>query len=171
MRRFIVYTIIYIAGLVIQFAFSKYADIFGVFPNILLLVLLYIGLTRGSFAGQILGFLWGLSWDIMSVGLFGSHSLVFTLIGYFSGKLARKWDESKIATQMIIAGFASVIFWVLLDLTRIIFGEPGTAMRFDYISLFQIPYNMILVPVIFYFGKYFSLFLPDKDRYSSSYNE
>ena len=102
MAKFFAYFLIYLLGIVIQFAFAKHAAIFGLFPNILLVSLLLVGLTRGSFAGQTLGFAWGLTWDVLAVDLFGSHALLFTLIGYFSGKFARKLDESKAATQMTV---------------------------------------------------------------------
>lgn len=164
MGKFSIYFLTYLIGIILQFAFSKYFAFFGVFPNILLLGLLFIGLRRGSTSGEVMGFFWGISWDVLSVDIFASHALLFTIIGYISGKLSRKLDESKIATQMIIAGFASIVFWIGMDLIRMIFGENSTGIRLDYITLLQVPYNMILSPVIFVLGKYVAYLLSRKDK-------
>jgi len=164
MGKFSIYLIVYLCGIVLQFTMAKYAAIYGLFPNVLLLGLLFIGLTRGSTAGEIMGFLWGLSWDALSVDLFSSHALMFTIIGYFSGKLSRKLDESKIATQMAIAGFASIVFWAGIGITRMVFGENANGIRLDYITLLQIPYNMLIAPIIFGLGKYISYLFAAKEK-------
>jgi rod shape-determining protein MreD len=170
MTKFLAYFLIYLLGIVIQFAFAKHAAIFGLFPNILLLGLLFIGLKRGSLAGQTLGFAWGITWDVLAVDLFGSHALLFTLIGYLSGKFARKLDESKVVTQMTIAGFGSIFFWIGMDLTRMIFGDTVTVLRFDYITMLQIPYNMILAPLIFGIGRYVNFYFRSREKGSSFHN-
>ena len=164
MVKFAAYFLIYLIGIVIQFTFAKHAAVFGLFPNILLVSLLFVGLTRGSLAGQTLGFAWGITWDVLAVGLFGSHALLFTLIGYFSGKFARKLDEAKAATQMTITGLASIIFWIGMDLTRMIFGDTAAALRIDYITLLQIPYNVILSPLIFAIGRFIDFHFRSKDK-------
>ena len=170
MAKFAAYFLIYLLGIVIQFAFAKHAAILGLFPNILLLGLLFVGLTRGSMAGQTLGFVWGISWDVLAVDLFGSHALLFTLIGYLAGKFARKLDESKVVTQMTIAGFGSIFLWIGMDLTRMIFGDTITAIRFDYLTILQIPYNMILAPLIFAIGRFVNSYFRSKEKASSFYN-
>jgi rod shape-determining protein MreD len=167
MRNFIIYLCIYIFAIVVQFSWAKYFVIFGLFPNVILLMLLFIGLTRGSTAGQLLGFSLGLTWDVLSVDLFGSHAFLCTVVGYLSGKLARKWDESKIATQVIIAGFASVFFWLGIDITRMIFGENAPGIRSDYIVIVQIFYNMIIAPIIFGIAKFIGYYFVNKETFDS----
>ena len=154
--NFFGYFAVYCIGLIFQFSLAKYLSIFGLFPNIILLMLLYIGLKKGSMTGQIMGFAWGISWDVLSVGLFGSHSFLYACVGFFSGKLSRKWDESKVVTQVVIAGIASAIFLLGKDFIYSIFGDIDFGGGINYISVFQIFYNMLLVPFIFKIGEKFN---------------
>lgn len=114
--------------------------------------------------GQLLGFSWGLSWDVLSVDLFGSYTFIFTCIGYFIGKLSKKWNESKAVTQMLLVLISSIMFWVLLNLLYTIFAPEEFAFKINYIVIWQPVLNMLIAPIIF---KFCNLVIDYFDIYSS----
>ena len=153
MRKFIIYFFVYAVGIMVQFGWAKYLSPYGVCPNFLLVCLIFVGLMRGPLEGELLGFAWGLSWDAMSIEMFGSHAFVFTLLGYLSGLLSRKWDESKVSAQMLLAGGASVFFMIGMKTVFSIFGANEHFYNFNYITSLQPFYNMLIAPAIFWVGK------------------
>jgi rod shape-determining protein MreD len=152
-KKLLTYLIVYLAVLVMQFGLAKYVSPYGVSPNLMLVCLIFIGLTRGPLEGELIGFAWGISWDAMSTDMFGSHAFLFTCLGYFSGLLSRKWDESKVSAQMSLALIASLFFMLGMKVVYGIFGANEYAYNFNYITSLQPFYNMLITPVVFWLGK------------------
>jgi rod shape-determining protein MreD len=147
------YVITFIVGLIIQFGCARYLAIGGFSPNVLLVMLIFVGLMRGSQGGQVLGFAWGLAWDVMSVDLFGSHTLLFTGLGYATGKLSRQWNESKMVTQMLLTGIASVLFWVGMLLLYAVFSPAEHRVSLSMHLAAQILLNMLIAPVLYHINR------------------
>lgn len=164
-RMAVFYFVSFWTALIVQFGWSRYADIYGIAPNVILVMLMFIGLTRGPMAGQVMGFLWGLSWDVMNIELFGSHTLVLTCIGYFSGSFSRLWDESKVVTQITLVGMASIVYQGALMLVYQIFSPSRHIVSLNYISLIQPFFNMVITPVVFLLV----YFLPERRRTSTDF--
>lgn len=149
MNRFIVYAAIFISGLVIQFSFMQFFSIYGLAPNFILIFLVFIGLMYGPMPGQVFGFAWGLAWDIFSVELFGSHAFLLTCIGFFSGLLSKKWNESKFSAQAVLVLFASLFYFAGQYLVYQIFSPGESGFCVNYINLLQPLYNVVAAPVVF----------------------
>ena len=79
--------------------------------DVILVVVLYFGLSRGPMTGELLGFFWGLLTDASSLGLMGMHALLYSAAGYLAVMLRRQLDENKVWTQAIftLADFACYI--------------------------------------------------------------
>ena len=152
MPRPLLYFITFAGGLFVQFGWAKYFAFAGLSPNVILIALVLIGLTRGSFTGQLFGFFWGLSWDVLSVGIFGSHAFLFTCLGYLSGKLSHKWNESKVSTQILLTGVASAGYWAGMAALSQVFGSLENRFAFNYIIYLQPLYNMAVAPLLFKMG-------------------
>lgn len=152
-RRFLIYTAVFFLALIIQFSWMKFLAPAGIAPNLVLVLVIVIGIMRGSFAGEMMGFFLGLAWDTVSVDLFGSHAFMLTLIGYLSGLLSRKWDERKIVSQMILTGGASLIFAGGIFTLYQVFSPSQYEFRVNYLVIFQPVCNMLIAPVIFKAGE------------------
>jgi rod shape-determining protein MreD len=159
----IMYVIIYLFGVVLQFSLAKYAAPMGLFPNVILVGLVFIALARGPLVGQLMGFAWGISWDAFSVDTFGSHALALTCIGFFAGQLKKQWNESKFITQMTLIGIASVLFLLELVIIHTIFDSSEKLGIWNYISCIQVLYNMIIAPVIFWIIDSLEYLIFDRD--------
>jgi rod shape-determining protein MreD len=152
MNRTLLYLIVYITGLVIQWGWTRYFSFYGLAPDIVLIMLVFIALVRGPFVGQLMGFFWGLAWDAMSVQLFGARSLSLMCVGFTVGFLSRKWNEKKIFSQILLTGLASLFYYLLLAGIHQVFAPVGERFKFNYIVYYQLVYNMLLAPIIFTAG-------------------
>lgn len=152
MKRFLIYIGVFVAGMVIQFSLNQFFSIAGVAPNFLLVFTIFIGLMYGPVPGQLFGFIWGLSWDIMSVDLFGSHVFLLTTVGFVSGLLSKKWNEDKFSAQAVLVGLSSIFFIIGKYLLYQIFSPGEYKFTLNYIVIFQPFYNVIMAPAVFAAG-------------------
>lgn len=153
----VINVIVFLAGIIVQFSWTKYFAVYGLAPNILLVALVYISLMQGSLRGQLFGFAWGIAWDVLSVDLFGSHAFLFTLIGYLTGKLSHKWDETKGVTQMMLTGMASVLFSAGMFSLYQVFSPQEYAFSWNYITFLQPVLNMAVAPLLFFAASFLDL--------------
>ncbi len=164
-RMAVFYFVSFWTAIVVQFSWSRYAGIHGIAPNVILVALMFIGLSRGPMAGQIMGFLWGLAWDSMNVELFGSHTLVLTCMGFLSGRFSRMWDESKVVPQIALAGITSVLYQLSLLLVYKLFAPSQDLATVNYVVLLQPFFNMAIAPFVFLLARFF----PETRRIGSDF--
>ncbi|OGS37073.1 MAG: rod shape-determining protein MreD [Elusimicrobia bacterium RIFOXYB2_FULL_49_7] len=153
MQSIVLSVFLYLVGIVIQFSWSQYFSYAGIAPNVIISFIMFLGLVRGSMTGLLFGFAWGISWDVLSIDLFGSHALLFTSMGYFAGMLNRKWNESKVVNQMLVTLVASLFFWLGMYSLFHVFGTDDTGFAVNYSTFIQPFYNMLIAPAIFFIGK------------------
>lgn len=76
-------------ALILQVTIAPHLAVFGVTPNLLLLVVITLAFVEGSSAGATAGFIAGLLMDLLSTGPIGAWALVMSVTGYLSGSLKR----------------------------------------------------------------------------------
>lgn len=94
-------------------------------PDFLIVALVYVALYRGSLAGEVLGFGFGLIRDALSFGAFGARALAGVVIGYMVGRTSRRLDESHWLFQMglvLLATFAER--WIVSLMENVFSGIP-----------------------------------------------
>ena len=64
---------------------SRYLTFAGAMPDLVLIFLVYVVITKGQLVAQISGFLLGLLIDILSSGTLGAHALSLTIAGFLLG--------------------------------------------------------------------------------------
>jgi rod shape-determining protein MreD len=136
----------------LQFFFGKYINVYGIFPNFILIFVVYFGLSKGIIKAQLVGFLFGLTWDVFSTDVFGVRTVMFTVIGYLTGRFFKNFDRKKIFTQFVIMVFASVVYWSGFVLIYFIFSDNGNcAVSFSILSVFsKIIVTAMVAPLVFY---------------------
>ena len=152
MKRIIYYLLLYVFFSMIQFIFSKYLNFFGIFPNFILIVIVYLGVSKKIIDAQLMGFLFGLTWDVFSTDIFGIRALMFTVIGYLVSKFFGDFDTNRIPVQFVVVFFANVVYWFGFSLIRfIIFGNEVYMASFIDISCYiKIIATVLITPVMFY---------------------
>jgi rod shape-determining protein MreD len=92
--------------------------VFGVNVDLSPLVVAFVGLLCGSMLGAVGGFAVGLLVDLALVQTLGVTSLIFTLIGYWSGRLRELRDPQAGLTPLLVgasASAASLIGYSLIE--------------------------------------------------------
>ncbi|MDR3256498.1 MAG: rod shape-determining protein MreD [Endomicrobium sp.] len=152
MKKIISYFFLYIVFCLLQFFCGKYININGIFPNFILIIIVYLGLSRGVVDAELMGFLFGLTWDVFSTDIFGLRAVIFTIIGYLSGKIYKGFDKDKIISQFVIVFFANIIYWVCFSLIYFILSDD----RSNSLSIaglsgsIKIIITVLVAPVVFY---------------------
>jgi rod shape-determining protein MreD len=92
--------------------------VFGVYVDLSPLVVAFVGLLCGSTVGAATGFAVGLLVDLMLVQTLGVTSLIFTLIGYWSGRLRELRDPQAAITPLLVgagAAAASLVGYSIME--------------------------------------------------------
>jgi rod shape-determining protein MreD len=136
----------------LQFFFGRNINICGIFPNFILIFVVYIGLSKGVINAQLMGFLLGLTWDVFSTDIFGIRTVMFTVIGYLAGRFCRNFNREKIFTQLVIMFFTGIIYWAGFSLIYFIFSDNGNCI-FSF-SVFSVSSKIVVTavfsPLVFY---------------------
>jgi len=91
-------------------------------PDLLLVVVVALGLLRGSVPGAVLGFVGGLVVDVVTLGTLGVSSLILTLAGFWAGRYAETTGRDRrlapliaVGTITMLAGAFGYVLHYLLD--------------------------------------------------------
>jgi rod shape-determining protein MreD len=74
----------------LQVALAPHMSVFGVVPNLLLLVVVTLAFVEGPVAGCASGFVAGAVLDLLGSTVIGPWALVLTVVGYLAGMLTAK---------------------------------------------------------------------------------
>jgi rod shape-determining protein MreD len=96
--------------------------VFGVNVDLSPLVVAFVGLLCGSMLGAASGFAIGLLVDLALVQTLGVTSLLFTLIGYWSGRLRELRDPQAALTPLLVGATASAASLVGYSLIEFMLG-------------------------------------------------
>jgi rod shape-determining protein MreD len=155
MINVIITIIIYLVLIVVQFVVPKYVpfNIWMVYPNFILMFIVYTALNKGIMKGQIIGFIYGLTWDILSTDIFGIRALSFTIAGYLAGSFNKKLNKNQPLTQIIVMAIGLIVTQLILNITYIVMPASEKIFvqnfKLSYIVIFNIFVNLILTPLIF----------------------
>jgi rod shape-determining protein MreD len=133
------------AGVVVFFAALFQAAIFSSFeirggaPDVLLVVVVSLGLLRGSIAGAVLGFLGGLVVDLLTLETLGLTSLVLTLAGFWSGRYAETTARGRRLPVLLAVGVVSVLAAAFAFVLHYLLGDE-VAARYALVT--------VLVPTV-----------------------
>lgn len=101
-----------IAGLAVALVFVQIGvisevPVFGVTVDVSPLLVAFVGLLCGSTLGAVTGFAVGLLVDLLLVQTLGVTSLLFTLIGFWAGRLRELRDPQAALTPLLIGAAAA----------------------------------------------------------------
>jgi len=96
--------------------------VFGVTVDLTPLVVVFVGLLCGSMLGAISGFAVGLLVDLTLVQTLGVTSLIFTLIGYWAGRLRELRDPQAGLTPLLVGAAAAATALVGYSLIEFMLG-------------------------------------------------
>jgi rod shape-determining protein MreD len=96
--------------------------VFGVNVDLSPLLVVFVGLLCGSMIGALSGFAVGLLVDLALLQTLGVSSLIFTLIGYWSGRLRELRDPQAALTPLLVGAGATAVSLVGYSLVEFMLG-------------------------------------------------
>jgi rod shape-determining protein MreD len=96
--------------------------VFGVNADLSPLLVAFVGLLCGSMLGALTGFAVGLLVDLALVQTLGVNSLIFTLIGYWAGRLRELRDPQAALTPLLVGAIASAASLIGYSLVEFLLG-------------------------------------------------
>lgn len=82
---YIIPVLIFFPVLVLQTTIIPLIEISGVIPDLILILLVFYSIRQGHIYGSILGFTFGLFYDLITGSLLGSAMLSKTVVGFVAG--------------------------------------------------------------------------------------
>ena len=141
----------YLLLIVIQFVLPKYFSLTNIYPNFIIMYVLFVALNKGAMSGQITGFFYGFTWDVLSTDIFGVRALTLTICGHFAGKFNKKLNKDQSIVQILLMFFCLIITQIsLVFLYFIIPNDFGNRTLFaNYNVLLSVILTIILTPFVF----------------------
>jgi rod shape-determining protein MreD len=102
-------------------------------PDLLLVVVISLGLLRGSIAGAVYGFAGGLIVDLLTLDTLGITSLVLTLAGFWAGRYAETTMLGRRSAPLIAVGALTALAGVFAFVLHYILGVEVVA-RFALVT-------------------------------------
>jgi len=106
----------------VQIGVVSEVPVFGVEVDLSPLLVAFAGLLCGSVIGAATGFAVGLLVDLALVQTLGVSSLIFTLIGYWAGRLRELRDPQAALAPLLVGAGASFVFLAGYSLIEFMLG-------------------------------------------------
>ncbi|MCX7619466.1 MAG: rod shape-determining protein MreD [Acidimicrobiales bacterium] len=126
---------------VLQRGVFSHFHIFGVSPDILLLLAIAAGLTSVPERGAIVGFFAGLAFDFVIQGLIGLGALAFCLTGYVAGRMQGLSVRTSRWVPMASAAIASII-------GELLYVGVGQLVGQSHLMTDRVPRIVVVVAVV-----------------------
>lgn len=154
---YIVFTcIVFLGAMVVQTSLLRYVSIDGVRPDLVLIIVVYLGLVRGPDAGSFSGFVFGLFEDAYSGGLLGANALIKTVLGFACGLLGKRLYTQSLLTHILCVGIGTVANVTILSSIH------GFAPEWRTTLMYEMLYNLLCCPAIVAIYRYGERYLKPK---------
>lgn len=135
---------------VLQAGLAPHLAVFGVVPNLLLLVVVTLAFFEGPVAGSVSGFVAGLLLDLLGTAVVGPWALVLTLVGYTAGLLGAHMFAEGWLLPVTVVFVASLLAEVCYGLLLGVMGAGGPfLLTLTRIALPAAVYNTALAVLVY----------------------
>jgi len=148
--RYYQFALALLAAVILQLALAPHITVAKVVPNFVLLVVITVALLQGQRTGIIVGFLAGLTFDLIGTGPIGLAAFVYCMVGYITGSLHENMFAEGWRLPVTVVLFANLFAEGLYTLVLGLMGEDLSLL--SALGKVIIPssiYNGVLA-VIFY---------------------
>lgn len=130
--EYLKFAIIFAVLIIIQVSFVWLISIssYNITPDLVIILVIYIGFTRGHIAGMLSGFFTGLTLDLLSGSFIGLSALSYSIAGFIAGYFYFQ-ESSKSTVKRSMIGIMSlctvvaytIFFWIYYQGSTISFPE------------------------------------------------
>ncbi|MDQ3194776.1 MAG: rod shape-determining protein MreD [Bacteroidota bacterium] len=143
------YALIFLVLIVLQVSFMWLLAIskYNIAPDLVIIMVIYTGYSRGQIAGMVSGFIAGLILDILSGSFIGLSALSYSLAGFISGYFFKQTSDSGSKRTSLI-GIIFMCTLVAYTIFFIIYFQGSS------ISLVEIFFKFVITTTIYtsFFG-------------------
>jgi len=106
----------FITGVVLFFSFIlqttliQYMELWGVKPNLMLIIIICFSLLRGSVGGAVIGLFSGILMDFFAAEVFGLHSLLCMYTGVVTGSLSSRFVRENYLVAVLFTFVLSFVY-------------------------------------------------------------
>lgn len=140
--------VVFLAAMVVQTSLLRYVSIGGVRPDLVLIIVVYLGLIRGADIGSLSGFFFGLFEDAFSGTFLGANALSKTIIGFLCGLLGKRLYTQSYFSHALSIGLGTVIDILLLSSIH------GFSSRWQTLLVYEMLYNLVSCPFVIAIFRY-----------------
>ena len=116
-----------LVAVIVQTTIAPYLTVLGARPDAALVVVVSLALLLGPVWGAFIGFAMGLLIDIALMQTMGISSFLFTLAGYFGGRLADRVDASSWMWPLTAVFVATLVVQTANALIMFLLGVEASA--------------------------------------------
>ncbi len=114
----------------------------GVKPDLVVVLIVYLGLVKGPESGCLSGFGFGLIQDASSGQPLGTFALTKTILGFFSGVLGKRLYTQSLFSHLLCVGLGSIFEIFTVSLLR------GFLPDWKNVLFYETAYNLLCCPII-----------------------
>jgi len=149
-RSVLLSTALLIACIFAQSTWFGGIAVFGVVPDLSLIVLIWLSYKNGQVEGPISGFLAGLAEDFLSTSPLGFHAFVKTAVAALTAVLHGSFFIDRLLLPILLGIAGTIVKALAVGLLYLIFGSSIHAYSFvDKVLWIEAAYNGILAPAVF----------------------
>ena len=142
----IIYFILYF----LHVNFFSWFTIAGVMPNLIVLLVLFIGLFINSKVGAVMGFFIGLYTDFLFSQNIGCCAFLMMAVGYIGGYLDKKFSKESKMTIILIGSIVTAVYEIVMHLYRMIaFSVELNFWTFLWTLAIELLYNALLIIILY----------------------
>lgn len=136
----------------LQTTVVPHLKLLGIQPDIILIVVVILAVTKGPVVGSVSGFVGGLIKDLILLQTLGLDALSKTLVGYFVGRISETIGFSIVLgiSAVFLGSFSGELIRLILSYLLGLGEEPFLRTLLQTIVPFSI-YNALLFPLIYIF--------------------
>lgn len=120
--RIVLYIVLIFIFVTTQVTFLNFIEIFGVRPNLIIILIVSIALLEGRNHGGTVGFFAGLCLDAVIGVALGYHALIGMLLGIALGNINKRFFKENILVMLICTFFSTILFESAVILVSYVLG-------------------------------------------------
>jgi rod shape-determining protein MreD len=124
--------------------------LFGVVPDLSIIVLIWVSYKNGPVEGPVSGFLSGLAEDFLSASPLGFHAFVRTAVAAATALLHGSFFIDKLLLPILLGFTGTIVKAIAAGALYILFGSVIHAYSLvDRVLWIEAAYNGVLAPIVF----------------------
>ena len=158
MKKYRYFVLYFLVLFVLQFSFLPLISIYGIVPDLLVLVTVSYAFLRGSAWGALVGFVLGLVQDLSVGSFFGLHAFTLTLIGLFFGRFSDRVFKEQLFLPITASVAATLAKYLISALIIYLLGYHFNPL----IHMGRVLFILIIFQLVFAYPIHWSTFQLDK---------